>query len=71
MFHWRGLSWLNNTPLQAQAVALAVVHRDPVGIELGHPIGAARIERRVSFCDFLHQAVELTRAGLVDPRFVR
>src|SRR6185436_16401454 len=28
------------------AVGLAVVHRDPVGVELGHAIGRARIERR-------------------------
>ena len=28
------------------AVGLAVVHRDPVGVELGHRVGAARIERR-------------------------
>src|SRR5487761_714548 len=29
-----------------QAVGLAVIHRDPVGIELGHGIGAARVKRR-------------------------
>jgi len=50
-------------------VALAVVHRDPVGIELCHAVGAARIERRsLLLQDFLHQAVELTGALLVDPR---
>ena len=52
-------------------VAFAVVHRDPVGIELCYAIGAARIKRRALLLgNFLHQAIELTGAGLVDPRFV-
>ena len=53
------------------AVGLAVVHRDPVGIELGDAIGAAGIEGRGFFLRrFLHQAVKLTGAGLVDAGFV-
>ena len=51
-------------------VALAVVHSDPVGIELGHPVGTARIERRALLLrDLLHQAIELTGTGLVDASF--
>ena len=51
-------------------IALAVVHRDPVGIELRDAVGAARIERRALLLrDLLHQAVELTGARLVDPGF--
>ena len=42
------------------AVGLAVVDRDPVGVELGHGVGAARVERRGFFLrGFLHQAVKL------------
>jgi len=53
------------------AIALAVVHRDPVGIELRHAVGAARIEGcALLLRDLLHQAVELTCARLVDPRFL-
>jgi len=53
------------------AVGLAVVHRDPVGVELGHPVGAAGVERGALLLgDLLHQAVELAGAGLVDPRFL-
>jgi len=53
------------------AIGLAVVHRDPVGIELGHAVGAARVEGRGFLLgDFLHQAVELEGAGLVDARFL-
>ena len=52
-------------------VALAVVHRDPVGIKFGHSVGAARIEGRALLLrDFLHQAVELTGARLIDARFL-
>ena len=53
------------------AIGLAVIHRDPVGIELGHPVGTARIEGRGFLLgDFLHQPVELTGAGLVDAGFL-
>ena len=52
------------------AIALAVVHRDPVGIELRYAVGAAGIKgRALPLRDLLHQAVELTGARLVDPRF--
>ena len=53
------------------AVGLAVVHRDPVGVELGYSVGAAGVER----CAFplgylLDQAVKLRSAGLIDASFV-
>jgi hypothetical protein len=52
-------------------IGLAVIHRDPVGVQLGHTIGAARIEGRTLLLgDLLHQAVELTGAGLVDAGFL-
>ena len=50
------------------AVGLAVVDRDPVGIELGHGVGRARIERRFfSLGNFLDLAVKLGGGGLVEP----
>ena len=53
------------------AVGLAVVHHYPVGVELGHGVGAAGVEGRGLFLGgFLHQAVELAGAGLVEPGFV-
>ena len=49
------------------AIGLAVVHRDPVGVHLGHGIRAARVERRGFLLrDFLHQAIQLGGAGLVE-----
>ena len=52
-------------------VGLAVIHRDPVAIQLGHRIGAAGIEGGGFLLgDFLHQAIELAGAGLVDARFL-
>ena len=51
-------------------VRLAVVHRDPVGIELGHAVGAARVEGSGFFLrSLLHFAVKLTSACLIDPSF--
>ena len=51
-------------------IALAVVHRDPVGIKLGHSVGAAGIKRSALFLrDFLHQPVKLAGARLVNPGF--
>ena len=42
-----GLSWLKRMPLHAiHPVGLAVVHGDPVGVELGRAIRRARIEGR-------------------------
>jgi hypothetical protein len=52
-------------------MALAVGHRSPVAIDLCNAIGAARVERgAVLLRDLLHQAVELTGAGLVDTGFL-
>ncbi len=53
------------------AVGLAVVHRDPIAIHLGHRVGAAGIEGRGFLLgDLLHQAIELAGAGLVDAGFI-
>ena len=53
------------------AVGLAVVHRDPVGVELGDRVRAARIERRGFLLrDLLHQAVQLGRRRLVEARLL-
>jgi hypothetical protein len=53
------------------AVGLAVVHRDPVGVHLGHCIRAARVEGRGFLLrGFLHQAVQLAGAGLVEAGFL-
>src|SRR5207247_3652469 len=49
------------------AVALAIVDRDPVRVELGHAVGAAGMERRrLPLRDLGHLAEELARAGLVE-----
>ncbi len=49
------------------AVALAVVDRHPVRIELGDAVGAARIEgRRLRLRDGLHLAEHLRGGGLVE-----
>ena len=41
------------------AVGFAVIHRDPVAIELGDAVGRARVERRrLLLRDLLDQAVE-------------
>jgi len=53
------------------AVGLAVVHGDPVGVELGHGVGAARVKGRGFLLrGFLHQAVEFRGAGLVEAGFL-
>src|SRR6185312_11687156 len=53
------------------AVGLAVVHRDPVAIELGHAVGRARIERSGFLLRrLLHQPVEFGRRGLIEPRLL-
>ena len=53
------------------AIGLAVIHRDPVGIELGYPVGTARIEGGCFLLgNFLHEPVELTGAGLIDAGFL-
>jgi hypothetical protein len=53
------------------AVGLAVVDRDPVGVELGAGIGRARVEGRLlGLGDFLHQAVQLGGGRLVKARLL-
>ena len=53
------------------AVGLAVVDGDPVGVELGDGVRAARVERRAFLLRrFLHQAVEFGGAGLVEAAFL-
>ena len=43
----RGDSWLNRMPdHREEVVALAIVDRDPVGVDLGDAVRAARVERR-------------------------
>lgn len=53
-----------------QAEALAIVDGDPVAIELGHAVGAARVERRVLVLALgLDQAEHLAGGSLVEARF--
>ena len=53
------------------AIGFAVVDRDPVGIELGHRIGAARVKGGGFFLGgFLHQAIQLAGTGLVKAGFL-
>ena len=50
-----------------EAVALAVVDGDPVAVELGHAVGAPRVERRRLLLRRLHHlAVHLGAGGLVE-----
>ena len=52
------------------SISLAVVHRDPIGVELGHAVGTARIKGcGLLLGHLLHQAVELARAGLINAGF--
>ena len=51
------------------AVGLAVVHRDPVGVQLGGGIGAARVEGRgLALRRLLHLAVQFRGGGLIEAR---
>ena len=60
-----------NSVAGIHAICLPVVHRDPVCVELGYPVGAARVEwSSFPLGDFLHQAVELRGGGLVNTGFV-
>ena len=53
------------------AIGLAVVHRDPVSIQLGHRIGAAGVEGGAFLLrNLLHQAIQLAGAGLVKAGFL-
>ena len=52
---------------RVHAIGLAVVHRDPVGVELCHGIGTARIERRqLALRRLTHLAEQFGRRGLVE-----
>ena len=54
------------------AIGLAVVDRDPVGVHLRHRVGAARVERRrLLLRNLLHQAVQLRGRGLIEARLLR
>ncbi len=53
------------------AISLAVIHRDPIGVQLGRRVGAAWMERRgLALGRLLDQAVQLGRAGLVEAGLV-
>ena len=53
------------------AIALAVVHCDPVRIELRDAVGTTRIEGRALLLrNLLHKAIELASARLIDPGFL-
>jgi len=56
-----------NAVAGVQAIGFAVVDRDPVGVHLGHRIGAARVEGRgFRLWNFLHQAVQLAGTCLIE-----
>ena len=51
-----------------QGEALAIVHGDPVPVDLRHAVWASRIEwRRLTLRRFVHLAEHLARAGLIEP----
>ncbi len=53
------------------AIRLAVVDGDPVGVHFGHSVGAAGVKRRGFFLGrFLHQAIKFACTGLVEARFL-
>jgi hypothetical protein len=53
------------------AVGFAVVHRDPVAVELGNAVGRARIERRAfPLRHFLDQAIQFRCRSLVKAGFL-
>jgi hypothetical protein len=53
------------------AIGFAVVDGDPVGVELGAGVGAARVERGGFLLrDFLYQAEQFAGAGLVEAGFL-
>ena len=63
----RALVVEQNAAAAKNVVALAVVHRHPVGIQLGHTIGAARVERgRFLLRNRLHLAKHLRGGRLVE-----
>ena len=53
------------------AVGLPIIHRDPVRVELCHPVRTARVEGGAfPLGDLLHETVELRGGGLVYACFV-
>ncbi len=49
-----------------ETIGFAIIHGNPIGIELRGGIGTARIERRrFALWSFLHLAVELGRRSLI------
>jgi len=53
------------------SVGLPVVNRNPVGVEFGHRVGAAWIERSCfSLRGFLHQTIKFAGTCLVKARFL-
>ena len=58
-----------NTVAGIDAIGLAVVDGDPVGVQLGDGVGAARIKRcRFGLWRLLHQPIQLGTGGLVEAR---
>src|SRR5581483_2449475 len=52
---------------RVESVGLAVVHGDPIGIELGRSVRATRIKRRaLGLRNFLHFAVKLGGRRLIE-----
>ena len=67
----RGFVIEQNAVAGEKAVGFAVVDGDPVGIELGDPVGRARIERSsLGLGRFARKPEELRGGSLVEPRFV-
>src|SRR5262249_15984657 len=65
----RALVVEQNSRDRIEAKALAVVHRDPVAVDLRDAVWAPWIERRALALRRLHDLAEhLARAGLVEPR---
>lgn len=53
------------------SIGLSIVHRNPVGVELGDGVWAPRVERGgFHLWGFLHQAVQFAGAGLVEACFL-
>jgi hypothetical protein len=64
-----GLVVEENPVAGVHPVGLAVVHRDPVGIDLRARIGTARVEgRRLRLRDFQHLAIHFGGGGLIEAR---
>ncbi len=60
-----------NAVAGVHAIGFAVVDNDPIRIHLGHGVGAARVKGRGFFLrNFLHQAIQLGCASLVETCFL-